>query len=75
MEKNTTKNIIVFPDQTKEPSKELKKEWEELEMQADREAGYIAAYMDDEPEDNPIIRKYRENLYNELIDDMLNGFK
>ena len=64
--------IIEFPQPDEEVLGEIEKEFEEIDRKAKEEAEYIMAYINDEPEDNPIIRRYRENLYNELRDMLCN---
>lgn len=66
--------MIEFPQPDEELMKKLEEEDKEIDRRAAIEAEYIMAYINDEPEDNPIIRKYRENLYNDLWD-MLSNWK
>lgn len=66
--------MIEFPQPDEELMKKLEEEDREMERRAAKEAEYIMAYINNEPEDNPIIRKYRENLYNDLWD-MLSNWK
>ena len=65
--------MIEFPQPDEELMKKLEED-REMERRAAKEAEYIMAYINNEPEDNPIIRKYRENLYNDLWD-MLSNWK
>ena len=65
--------MIEFPQPDEELIKKLEED-REMDRRAAIEAEYIMAYINDEPEDNPIIRKYRENLYNDLWD-MLSNWK
>lgn len=65
--------MIEFPQPDEELIKKLEED-REMDRRAAIEAEYIMAYINNEPEDNPIIRKYRENLYNDLWD-MLSNWK
>lgn len=64
--------MIEFPQLDEELIKKLEEEDREMDRRAAKEAEYIMAYINNEPEDNPIIRKYRENLYNDLWDMLSN---